>query len=168
MSKYLFLIILTGNILFAVSVRDGITALNEKNYEKAYSIFQKSCKLKNPSGCYNLAVMYDLGKGIKKENEKAIELYEMSCKNGIINGCFNLGVIYDKGNIVQKNMKKAIDYYSIACEKGNYRSCYNIAVVYLNSKEKDYHKARIYFEKACNDLYKKGCKNSEILINKGY
>lgn len=126
MIKYIFISTIMSSILLAaVSVQDGISALDKKNYEKAYSIFMKSCKLKNPGACYNLAVMYDFGMGIKKEKEKAIELYEMSCKNGIVNACFNLGVIYDKGessskisikqlNIIQLHVKKeTIDHVTI-------------------------------------------------------
>lgn len=78
MKKILILLFLTLNILFGVSIKDGLDALKTNDYQKAYDIFSQSCKLKNPNGCYNLAVMYDFAEGIPKDFIKAAELYKMA------------------------------------------------------------------------------------------
>jgi len=57
------------------------------NYHKARQSFYKACELKNATGCYYLADMYDSGKGVRKNMTKAQLYLQKSCQYGSRRGC---------------------------------------------------------------------------------
>lgn len=75
--------------------------------------------------CYNLAVMYYEGKGVRQDYHKAKELYDKSCKLKHARACFNLGVLHNNGQGVKQNLSTAKQYFGKACDFGEQIGCDN-------------------------------------------
>jgi len=91
---FLFLI----NNLFANEDKNyklGLNALMQHKYQKASNYLMKACNDRNANGCYNLAVMYHFGKGVKRDYGVARELYRQACNKQYIWACSNLGAILE-------------------------------------------------------------------------
>ena len=80
--------------------------------------------------------------------------------------CFNIGYIYDKK---EKNPNIAKDYYKQACDLKNKRrnknACANLGFLYIN--ERNFSKAKIYFEHACGLVESISCSVLGIMYEKG-
>ena len=82
--------------------------------------------------CFNLGLMYDLGKGVQQDYHKSYELYKKACdlKSGV--ACNSLGFLYGNGLGVRQNLSTAKQYYGKACDLGNQLGCDNYKI--LNSQ----------------------------------
>lgn len=59
---------------------------------RAVKLYQRSCKMGYPKGCYNLALMYGRGAtGVPKNTAMAEGLLRKTCKSGDKRGCYSLG-----------------------------------------------------------------------------
>lgn len=47
--------------------------------DKAKELYQKACDLGSANGCYELAVSYNIGRGVSQDINKAKELYKKAC-----------------------------------------------------------------------------------------
>ena len=64
----------------------------EQDDTKAAKYFRQGCDQKDSSGCVNLAVLHDKGRGgLPESPEKAVALTRSACEDGNANGCANLG-----------------------------------------------------------------------------
>ena len=64
-----------------------------KIFDKALSIYQKSCERGVVRSCINLGHMYEKGQGVKQDSDKALSIYQKGCEDGDPLGCSNLGFI---------------------------------------------------------------------------
>jgi TPR repeat protein len=55
-----------------------------------------ACGLNDGSGCYNLGLMYEKGKGVKQDDFKALKFYQKACDLNFSGGCSNLGLMSKK------------------------------------------------------------------------
>ena len=67
---------------------------------KAAKLFEKTTKLNptNSKAIFNLAVMYQKGEGVEKDEKMALELYEKSAELNYGDALLNLGVMYEDGS----------------------------------------------------------------------
>ena len=87
----------------------------QKDMNKAIEMFRKSCDYGHRNGCFNLSVIYLMGKdGIPKDLPQAFELSLKSC--GMMHpwACANLSRMYSVGNGVKKNPQEAEKYKRLA------------------------------------------------------
>ena len=88
---------------------------------------------KNSKALFNLAVMYNEGDGIEKNEEMALNLFEKDAELNNKNALYNLAILYDKGSkIVDQNKEKALEYYKRAAENGNDEAQLNLGFKYQN------------------------------------
>ena len=59
--------------LFANDFDLAMEEYNKSNYTEAMKLFQKSCDSGNGSGCFNLGIIYEKGKGINQDYTKVVE-----------------------------------------------------------------------------------------------
>lgn len=69
----------------------GMEAYNKGELPKAKNIFEKSCKANTFEACASLGLMYQQGKGVKKDPKKATELLTKACKGGVQSACLATG-----------------------------------------------------------------------------
>ncbi len=88
----------------------GVYYNKTNNFKFAFDNFSKACELNNKYGCYNLAGLYEKGKGVNKNISKAIKYYKKSCDLNYAKSCAYLGSLYKN----QNDYKKATFYYKKA------------------------------------------------------
>ena len=134
-------------------LKDAINNFNNKEYEKAYNIFNSFLLQENAEAQYYLGRMYLRGNYLKTDYDKAFTLAKASAEQGNDKGLNLVGVIYENGLGTEKNIKKAIEYFTKASQLANANAYCNLGVIYYESREGieiDYNKAIEYYTNAIN------------------
>ena len=84
---------------------------------------------------YKLGVMYDIGKGVPKDDAKAVEWYEKAAAQGHAEAQYNLGLIYYGGDGVPKDAAKALMWLQKAAAQGNVNAQNFLRLLYEEGKE---------------------------------
>jgi TPR repeat protein len=58
-----------------------------KDEAKAARLYERACDLGWPAGCYNLAIMLELGRGVPQDRARAGDLYQLACTAGAAKAC---------------------------------------------------------------------------------
>jgi TPR repeat protein len=69
----------------------GMEAYNKGEFPKAQGIFEKACNANTYEACASLGLMYQQGKGVKKDPKKGTELLTKACKGGVKSACLATG-----------------------------------------------------------------------------
>jgi len=134
----------------ADSFEDGKNAYNEKQYEKAATIWQTLADEGDIDSQLRLAGMYSTGLGVQRDLEKAFKLYHNAAQQGSARAQNQLGKIYAAGQGVQRDPKAAREWYLKAAEQGYAEAIYNIGVSYFKGEGTltDYVKAHAWMHTA--------------------
>lgn len=101
-----------------------------ENYHQAVPYCKKDCETFNgSSSCFNLALMYENGKGIRQDYAKAKAYYEKGCNLNNAEACVNLGGLYFEGQGVRQNKSTAKKYAGKACDLGDQDGCNNYKIL---------------------------------------
>jgi len=84
-----FLLLLLPVSVWGNEFEEGVVEYKKGQYHIALNLFNLSCKEGNKQGCYNLAVMYKHGQGIRPSRQKAKELFSMACQDNLKECHFN-------------------------------------------------------------------------------
>ena len=88
-----------------------------------------------PVAQYNLGVMYDIGKGVKKSAEKAAEWWLKAAELGHVSAQFNMGSMYAQGRGVPQDELLAAKFYELAAKQGDTEAQVNLGVLYDKRRE---------------------------------
>lgn len=107
---------------------------------KATPLFVKGCDLGDPSGCYNVGLMYEYGRGVKADFGVAYAAYVEGCEGGFPKSCENLALLYENGRGVPQSHERAVALYRRACTDGpggeaDSEGCVNLAQAIDDPKE---------------------------------
>ena len=119
-----FLLALTFLFLFSGSVygddlQDGLDAIDKEDYKTAHQIFLKLAKKGHVEAQFNLALIYDLGKGVPKNHKEAVKWYRLAAEQGLAEAQLNLGVNYGLGRGVPQYYVLAHMWHNLAGSNGN-------------------------------------------------
>lgn len=133
-------------------IKELFPNLEPDNEEKESAVYLERKNLAtqgNLTAQYELALMYQLGEGIKKDTEEAIEWYEKSAKQGHIKSQVNLGLILCTIS-VYSNHVKAMRWFKKAAEQGNVDAYYYLGKMYQHGhgEKQDLKQAENYYIKA--------------------
>ncbi|GBC08662.1 hypothetical protein RclHR1_00830013 [Rhizophagus clarus] len=81
--------------------------------------YQKSAKRDNKLALYKLGEIFELGRGVNKNEARAFDYYKQAAEKGCINGKYKVGNYFFNGIIVCINKEKAYNLYKEAAEGGN-------------------------------------------------
>lgn len=95
----------------------------------AMARFTAGCESDDPAACSALGVMYELGRGVKKDAARAFALYEGACKAHNDAGCVNLGLAYRGGIGTRVDVEHAAALFTIGCDGGNDYGCVELATL---------------------------------------
>ncbi len=140
-------------------LKDAINNFNNKEYEKAYNIFNSSILQENAEAQYYLGNMYLHGKYVKTDYDKAFTLAKASAEQGNDKGLNLVGVIYKNGLGTEKDINMAIEYFTKSTQistrnntfAGNAKAYTNLGDIYSEGGggiERDYNKAIEYYTNA--------------------
>ena len=110
----------------------------------------------NATAQFKLAVMYNRGVGVTKNNKEAVKWFSKIAEKGDPWAQFNLALIYEKGEGIEINITEAKKWYTMSAEQGNARAQVNLGSIYKfgNGVAKDYIEAEKWYNKAAeqNDM----------------
>jgi TPR repeat protein/serine/threonine protein kinase len=123
---------------------------------------QLACDHGEAGKCLDLALMYQSGNLVQKDQARAVSLFQRACDGELARACNELGVAYRRGlGGVAPDETRAAALYQRACDAGYAIGCNNLALVYLRgvSVAKDEARAATLFQHACEGGDAAGCSN---------
>ncbi|MDN5100569.1 tetratricopeptide repeat protein [Aliarcobacter butzleri] len=130
-------------------LKDGIKAFLNKDYKKAFDIFQNEIP-NNAKAQGFIGIMYLHGMGVKQDFKEARKWLDKSANQGDMDSLNIIASLYAEGISVEQDYKKAIELYEKSANTGNISAKDSIAYLYATGKgvEKDLRKAYIYWIEA--------------------
>ena len=101
-----------------------------EDWPAAVELFTKAAEMGHSMAQFNLALSYEIGNGLEKDQAKAIEWYTKAAKQGNERAQHNLAICYEEGCGVEKDMRKAVKWYKESAELGFAPSQYDLAICY--------------------------------------
>jgi len=154
--KILFKLILFVTLslnLNAATFDDAVASYLNKDYKKAFLIFEELANEGNVNAQYNLAMFYYKGIGVPKNKIFAFIWFDTASKKGHKLAQNRLGYMYEKGEIKgTKSEKKAVKEFFKSAVQNYDMAQLNLAMKYnSNIKEESLKIARFWYEKAANN-----------------
>ena len=97
----------------------GLKCYNNGDYSGAYSYYQKSGDLGNPSGYYNMAIMHRDGVGVEKSESKALVMFRKAADLKDSEAAFATAYRYYNGIGTSQSLENAFYYYLLSAQLGN-------------------------------------------------
>lgn len=136
-------------------VNIGSIYLKRKDYEKAYNYLCKAATDNNPFAYNNLAVMYQDGYFVTKDNAKSLECIKKSCEAGF----FLNYALYAKRCYNEMLYEETFKYFQLAEKHGINDAIVGLAMCYFNgvgtekNPQKAVHYLNLINNKTENDYF---------------
>ncbi len=116
----------------------------------AIADLRKAAQLGDLEAEYNLAVMYDTGRGVPQNYAQAAIWYRRAAERGMVRAQYNLALLYEGGLGVRQDDTQAVTWYRRAADRGDAPAQYNLAIMYENGRgvPHDYGQALSWYGKA--------------------
>jgi len=137
----------------------------KQSYVMACMLYEKAVEQGDHGAMFDLAILYDTGRGVDQSFKKAAELYTMAAEQGDLEAMFNLGSLYRDGQGVAQSSKKAVEHFTTAAEQGHVHSMLNLGALYYHGQgvAPSYKLAREWWTKAANEGHEGATNNLKIL-----
>lgn len=112
-------------------LEEGVAAYEAGNPQLAVKEFRAAAEKGNAECQFNLALMYEQGMGIAKDEKEAIVWYKKSAELGNANAQFNLGVLYENGRGTAVDFAQANQWYRKAAVQGDALAIGNLGMLYV-------------------------------------
>jgi len=112
-------------------------------YKRAFDCYLMAYKHGKVEAAFEIALMYEVGEGVERNEERAVEWYLEAAKLGHKEAQNELGDRYWCGNGIVKNVQEAAYWYAKAAGNGNIYAQCNLAHIYKSGElgTPDYKKA---------------------------
>lgn len=111
--------------------KDGLAAYEANNLKLAYEKFLKGSNEGHVYSQFNLALMYENGIGIKKNEKYALFWYNKAAMQGNAAAQFNLGVLYENGKGTKVDFAQANKWYRKAAVQNDGLAVGNLGMLYI-------------------------------------
>jgi TPR repeat protein len=112
-------------------LKEGVAAYEAGNLPLAAQEFRAAAEKGDADCQFNLALMYEKGMGIAKDEKEAVVWYRKSAEQGNSNAQFNLGVLYENGRGTAVDFALANQWYRKAAVQGDALAIGNLGMLYL-------------------------------------
>jgi TPR repeat protein len=112
----------------------GLKALEANNMPQAFQEFLGAAKEGHSDSQFNVALMYEQGLGVSKNEKEAFFWYGKSASQGNSGAQFNLGVLYENGIGTTIDFAKANEWYRKASEQGDGLAIGNLGMLYIRGQ----------------------------------
>jgi hypothetical protein len=82
-----------------------------ENHEKSFEGYSKSAQEGSPTAQFDLALMYDLGKGVPRNYEEAMKWYRKAADQGYAPAMTNIGILYYNQEGVARDLVQAYAWF---------------------------------------------------------
>ncbi len=108
---------------------DGLQAYNTGDYQRAHDLWKPLAQQGDAKAQYNLALLYENGKGAPRHLRTAMTLYRAAAEQGYAPAQYNLGLMYAQGKSVFKNRSRAAHWWERAAAQNHPEALYNLGVL---------------------------------------
>ena len=147
------------------AIEMGITAIENKNYVKAFSLFVPLAEAGNAEAQHNLAMLYRTGKGTQKDIPASYVWFRRAAEQGISDAQYYLGYMYDGGEGVKQDPQYAYVWYRKAAEQGHGLAQINLGFLYANGEgvTQNIDQAYLWFHVSAAQGYKVAFENKTLI-----
>lgn len=120
-------------------------------YKNIFNLLKKYADKDNYRAMSHLALMYQAGKGVKKDLNKAIAYHLVASNHSEHISMLQLASFYIKGKGIRRDYSKARELLEDLVEDDDARAYFNLSVIYRDGLgvDVDYNKAFEYAKKGC-------------------
>lgn len=112
-------------------LKEGVAAYEAGDLQLAYKEFRAGAD-KGEADCqFNVALMFEKGIGVTKDEKEAVVWYRKSAEQGNSHAQFNLGVLYEHGRGTAADFAQAHHWYRKASVQGDALAIGNLGMLYL-------------------------------------
>ena len=112
-------------------LEEGVRAYEAGDLPLAFKEFRAVADAGNADGQFNVALMYEQGIGVAKDEQQSVVWYEKSAQQGNSNAQFNLGVLYENGRGTSVDFTEANKWYRKAAAQGDALAIGNLGMLYM-------------------------------------
>ncbi len=112
----------------------GIAAYQANDLPRAYEAFLAAAEEGHVDSQFNVALMYEKGIGVEKNEKDAVLWYGKAASQGNANAQFNLGVLYEHGRGTNVDFAKANEWYRKASVQGDALAMGNLGMLYVRGQ----------------------------------
>jgi TPR repeat protein len=112
----------------------GIVAYQANDLPLAYAAFLAAAEEGHADSQFNVALMYERGIGVGKDEKEAVDWYGKSASQGNAAAQFNLGVLYENGRGTKVDFAKANEWYRKASVQGDALAIGNLGMLYVRGQ----------------------------------
>lgn len=120
--------------LSQAGLQEGVAAYEAGNVHLALKEFRSAAEKGDSDSQYNLALMYERGIGVGKDEKEALIWYRKSAEQGNSNAQFNLGVMYENGHGCDVDFAQSHLWYRKAAVQGDPLAIGNLGMLYLRGQ----------------------------------
>lgn len=158
--------VVDAQVLLATLYSQGAAGIAVDTSE-ALKWFNKAAQAGSAAAQFNLAVMYQKGKGVTQDYPLALKLYQLAANQNMMEAQNNLGNLYAKGLGVQKDAALALKWYLKAAEQGHTGAQLNLAQMHLAADDGLMH-SEVQAVKWINKAAEGGNKKAQNMLAKAY
>ncbi|SIO38212.1 Sel1 repeat-containing protein [Bradyrhizobium erythrophlei] len=108
------LLLSTGNFAEAASFRQGVSAFNRQDYQRASRVFIPLAEQGQPSAQAYLGFLFETGRGVPRNYTEAAMWYRRAAEQGDSLAQYSLGLLYDKGHGVPRDIVEASKWLNLS------------------------------------------------------
>ena len=112
----------------------GIAAYQASDLPLAYKEFLVAAKEGHADSQFNVALMYEQGMGVGKDEKEAVVWYDKAASQGNAAAQFNLGVLYENGRGTEIDFARANELYRKASVQGDALAIGNLGMLYVRGQ----------------------------------
>ena len=124
--------LLASGVASAADFSKGLQAYKAGDFKTALAEWTPLAEQGNADAQFNLALMYDNGRGAPENDKTAVKWFTKAAEQGLAGAQSYLGAMYANGEGVPKNDKTAVKWYTLAAEQGNAIAQSNLGAMYAN------------------------------------
>ena len=114
--------------------KKGIAAYQANNLPLAYKEFREAADAGDADSQFNVALMFEKGIGVDKDEKEAVAWYLKSALQGNAGAQYNLGVMCENGRGTEVDFAKAHKWYRKASVQGDELAIGNLGMLYVRGQ----------------------------------
>lgn len=151
----IFLIVLTQLLVSAASaddIRDGIEALDRKDFKRALQLIRPLAESGDPFAEWILGDMYKNGEGLPQDMKMALNWWTQAAAKGLSGAQLSLGDSYAAGQGVPENWSEAVKWWRKAADQNVPRAQTGLGLALYSGHgvQEDKVEAAKWFQKAAD------------------
>ncbi|MBF0751689.1 MULTISPECIES: tetratricopeptide repeat protein [unclassified Pasteurella] len=107
---------------------------NKQDWKSVFNIMQPLALEGNVQAQSNLGMLYNLGRGVQKDQEKAYWWFSEAAEMGSVRAINNLAMMYYRGGYVRKDIPQAIKLFERTAKSKDLDAMMMLSEIYLNQK----------------------------------